>query len=32
MVTLNELLASRDARHAMQQQLLADNSGKHWCV
>lgn len=28
MVTLNELLASRDARHAMQQQLLADNSGK----
>ena len=28
MVTLNELLASRDARHAMQQKLLADNSGK----
>ena len=28
MVTLNELLASRDARHAMQQQLLADHSGK----
>ena len=28
MVTLNELLASRDSRHAMQQQLLAEHSGK----
>lgn len=27
-ITLDELLASRDARHAMQQQLLAENSGK----
>ncbi len=27
-ITLHELLASRDARHAMQQKLLADNSGK----
>ena len=27
-ITLRELLASRDARHAMQQRLLADNSGK----
>ena len=28
MVTLNELLASRDSRHAMQQKLLAEHSGK----
>ena len=28
MVTLHELLASRDARHAMQQTLLAEHSGK----
>lgn len=27
-ITLHELLASRDARHAMQLKLLADNSGK----
>lgn len=27
-ITLHELLASRDARHAMQDKLLADNSGK----
>ena len=27
-ITLSELLASRDARHAMQQQLLAEHSGK----
>ena len=26
--TLDELLASRDARHAMQQKLMADHSGK----
>lgn len=28
MITLNELLASRDARHATQQKLLAEHSGK----
>ena len=28
MITLHELLASRDARHAMQQKLLAEHSGK----
>lgn len=28
MVTLNELLASRDSRQAMQQKLLAEHSGK----
>ena len=28
MVTLNELLVSRDSRHAMQQKLLAEHSGK----
>lgn len=28
MVTLHELLASRDARHAMQQKLLAEHPGK----
>ena len=28
MITLHELLASRDARHAMQQTLLAEHSGK----
>ena len=28
MVTLNEFLASRDSRHAMQQKLLAEHSGK----
>ena len=28
MITLHELLASRDARHATQQKLLAENSGK----
>lgn len=27
-ITLHELLTSRDARHAMQTKLLADNSGK----
>ena len=27
-ITLHELLASRDARHAMQQKLLAEHSGK----
>ena len=27
-ITLHELLASRDARHAMQTKLLADNPGK----
>ena len=27
-ITLDELLASRDARHAMQQKLMADHSGK----
>ena len=28
MITLHELLASRDARHATQQKLLAEHSGK----
>ena len=28
MITLHELLASRDARHAMQLKLLAEHSGK----
>ena len=28
MITLNELLASRDARHATQQKLQAEHSGK----
>ncbi len=27
-ITLDELLASRDARHAMQQKLMAEHSGK----
>ncbi|WP_293584949.1 citrate lyase holo-[acyl-carrier protein] synthase [Prevotella sp.] len=27
-ITLDELLASRDARHAMQQKLMAEQSGK----
>ena len=27
-ITLHELLASRDSRHAMQLKLLAENSGK----